>query len=270
MLRVVETSKKGGQAVQRKLGVLTSVTAKRRKSWLLAASALASSSLGVSEPALAACSAIDPITGDATCTAGFYTAPIAYSQTTPNTPLNVTLDPTPPGVNVTLPGPGHAVSLGNFFGGAATLSANNATINVNSPAAAAAASNMGLLVETSSNNATITASGQIDVVGTQGNFAIRAISSISSGSGDASVTYTGAGLTPFDLRSSGTNSVVIHAEAFSGSGNASIDASGNMSSSGQSNDFFTGLFAQAPNGKASVIYPPRRQPPPCPFSRRRR
>ena len=33
--------------------LLSSVTLKRRKSWLLAASALASSSLGVSEPALA-------------------------------------------------------------------------------------------------------------------------------------------------------------------------------------------------------------------------
>jgi hypothetical protein len=187
-----------------------SVTVKRRKSWLLAASALASSSLGVSEPALAQCSALGA-DGTATCTAGFYTAPIAYVQTTPNTQLKVTLDPTPPGVNVTLPGPGHAVSVVNFFGGPAELSANGVTINVNSPAAAAVGDNRGLYVETSSNNATITASGQIDVVGTAGNFAIRAIS---SGPGNASVTYTGAGLTPFDLRSSGTNSVVIHAEAF--------------------------------------------------------
>ena len=53
-------------------GGLTSVIAKRRKSWLLAASALASSSLGISGPALAQCSAVSA-SGNATCTAGTYT-----------------------------------------------------------------------------------------------------------------------------------------------------------------------------------------------------
>ena len=75
------------------------------------------------------------------------------------------------------------------------------------------------------------ASGQIDVAGIGGgNHAIKAF--VNTGPGDASVTYTGAGLLPFDLRSGGTNSTVIQAESLNG--NASIDASGNMSSrSGQ-------------------------------------
>src|SRR4030095_1140141 len=71
------------------------------------------------------------------------------------------------------------------------------------------------------------------------------------GPGNASVTYTGAGLLPFDLRSSGTNSTVIQAESLFG--NAHIDAKGNMSSSGNSNDFFFGLFAQT--GATSVTQP---------------
>ena len=52
----------GGQAMGslRQRRVLSSVTVKRRKSWLLAASALASLSLGISEPALAqTCTPVD-------------------------------------------------------------------------------------------------------------------------------------------------------------------------------------------------------------------
>ena len=75
-----------------------------------------------------------------------------------------------------------------------------------------------------------------------GSHAIKAFVNGNAGPGDASVTYTGAGLLPFDLRSSGTNSTVIQAESLNG--NAHIDASGNLSSSGNSNDFFFGLFAQ--------------------------
>ena len=90
----------------------------------------------------------------------------------------------------------------------------------------------------------------------RGNHAIKAFVN-APGPGDASVIYTGAGLLPFDLRSSGTNSTVIQAESLNG--NARIDASGNMmSSSGKSNDLFFGLFAQTgaagQPGDASVIY----------------
>ena len=117
----------------------------------------------------------------------------------------------------------------------------------------AAGDHRGLYVETQANNATIMASGQIDVAGVPnpGSHAIKAFVNGNAGPGDASVTYTGAGLLPFDLRSSGTNSTVIQAESLFG--NAHIDASGNMSSSGNSNDFFFGLFAQT--GATSVSQP---------------
>ena len=76
--------------------------------------------------------------------------------------MNVTLDP---GVNVTLADPGIAVNakqLRQRRGSPVLLSANGATINVTSPAAG---EHRGLYVETQANNATITASGQIDVAG---------------------------------------------------------------------------------------------------------
>ena len=62
------------------------------------------------------------------------------------------------------------------------------------------------------------------MAGGGGSHAIKAFVNGNAGPGDASVTYTGAGLTPFDLRSSGTNSTVIQAESLNG--NAHIDASG--------------------------------------------
>src|SRR5258708_35950711 len=52
--------------------LLSNVTVKRRKSWLLAASALASCSLGISGPALAQCSPV-AASGNATCLSGTYT-----------------------------------------------------------------------------------------------------------------------------------------------------------------------------------------------------
>ena len=88
--------------------------------------------------------------------------------------------------------------------------------------------------------------------GSAGSHAIKAFVNGTSGPGNASVTYTGAGLTPFDLRSTGTNSTVIQAESLNG--NAHIDALGNMSSSGNSNDIFFGLFAQT--GATSSPTPP--------------
>jgi hypothetical protein len=196
--------------------VPSSVGAKRRKLWLMAASALAPLSLGVSEPALAAneCGALDP-SGRVICQPANYPSGINYGQPTPNTPLNVTLLP---GVNVILPGPGIAVTLTNFLGGPAALSANGVTINV-TQVPASSGGNRGLSVETQSNDATITASGQIDVAGEGGgNHAIKAF--VSAGPGNASITYNGPGLS-----STGTNSTVIQAQTVNG--NANIDASGN-------------------------------------------
>jgi hypothetical protein len=87
----------------RKLGVLTSVTAKRRKSWLLAASALASSSLGISEPALAA-NECGPLAGDGsvTCFSNLNPYPTGINYSAPANQLHVTLNSD---VKVTLPSP---------------------------------------------------------------------------------------------------------------------------------------------------------------------
>ena len=67
----------------------SNITMKRRKSWLLAASALASSSLGISGPALAQvlqCRLRQLLmpSGNATCTAGTFPTRIIYNQPTPN------------------------------------------------------------------------------------------------------------------------------------------------------------------------------------------
>ena len=149
---------------------ISSVTVKRRKSWLLAASALVSSSLGVSEPALAqTCTPAqpnpDPATGIATCT-GNFSSSIVYGPPPPGpaTQLRVILDP----VNVTLASPGIGVALNNFGNSVPVfLEANGATINV-TQVPAPSGGNRGLYVETQANNATITASGQIDVAGEGG------------------------------------------------------------------------------------------------------
>jgi len=139
---------------------------KRRKSWLLAASALASSSLGISGPALAAneCGPL-PASGSVTCTSAFIPYSITYGQPLPFTPLNVTLNSD---VNVKLSGPGIGVALNNFGGGGPVLlSGNGATINV-TQVPTSSGGNRGLYVETAVNNATISASGQIDVAGEGG------------------------------------------------------------------------------------------------------
>ena len=153
--------------------LVSSVGAIRRKSWLLAASALASSSLGVSGPALAAneCGALDP-SGSVTCTSTTgpgnpYPNGIVYGPPPPGpaTQLHVTLDP---GVNVTLTGPGIGVALNNFGNSVPVLlSANGATINV-TQVPTSSGGNRGLYVETQANDAIITASGQIAVAGEGG------------------------------------------------------------------------------------------------------
>ncbi|MGB8488798.1 MAG: hypothetical protein WCD67_21220, partial [Xanthobacteraceae bacterium] len=133
-----------------------------------------------------------------------------------------------------------------------SLLANGVTINVTNPAAG---EHRGLYVETQANNATITASGPIDVSGgVQGSHAIKAFVNAQVGPGNASVTYNGPGLS-----STGANSTDIQAQSLNG--NATIDASGNMSGhvltnpATGANDTFVGLFANAGgNGNASVTY----------------
>ena len=132
------------------------------------------------------------------------------------------------------------------------LLTHGVTISVTNPAAG---EHRGLYVETQANNATITASGLIDVAGgVQGSHAIKAFVNAQSGPGNASVTYNGPGLS-----STGANSTDIQAQSLNG--NATIDASGNMSGhvltnpATGANDTFVGLFANAGgDGNASVTY----------------
>ena len=127
--------------------------------------------LGVSEPALAqTCTPAqpnpDPTTGIATCT-GNFSSGIVYGPPPGPTQLHVILDPVNP-VNVTLASPGIGVALNNFGNSVPVfLEANGATINV-TQVPAPSGGNRGLYVETAVNNATITASGQIDVAGEGG------------------------------------------------------------------------------------------------------
>ena len=157
----------------------SSITVKRRKSWLLAASALASSSLGVSEPALAQCI---PPPGNywspgviATCT-GTFNSNINYNAADDlgGFPINLTLNP---GVIVTSPG-GNAVNTANT-GGATARSRSDITITadgvpINNTANPAGNNNTGLRIQ-ASGDANITATNTtIDVNGTASDWAILA------------------------------------------------------------------------------------------------
>jgi hypothetical protein len=156
------------------LAMASGVAANCRKPGIIVACTLALSSLGLSEPARAQCAGtVDKVV----CTMSGN----PYSSAVPGNPyqnlapginvgggagdlVNVTLEP---GVQVLLPGSGITVQATNFAGGSVVLSANGATINV-TQVPPSSGGNRGLHVETSSGDATITASGKIDVAGEGG------------------------------------------------------------------------------------------------------
>ena len=254
----------------------SNVGASRRKFELLAASCLVPLSLGVSEPARAqSCS---PVNTPGTLTAaqpstmctGTFNTNITFGGPTTGPPsLAVTLNP---GVSVTSPG-GGAVALSNANvptanGTSTTINANGTAANpifINNTANPGGANNWGLVNQPGSAGAAVinATNTQIDVNGTAGsNAGIWAISYGTSLSNVASVTYN-AGVTA-GITSSGSNSTGIQAEN-RGNGNASIDASGNISGSvGTPGGFtFLGLDGLAGStlgggaggpGDASVIY----------------
>jgi hypothetical protein len=210
--------------------MLFNVTVKRRKSWLLAASALASSSLGVSEPALAACSAGPAVV----CTAGNYTSIDVTGG--PTQALSITLEPAgvAPGVVVTpISGGVNAVNAANWTN--PTLDSANIFIAANGGAqpviinnAAFPGSNnvTGLRIQ-SSGNATITATNTtIDVAGTASDWAILAFAMPQTNNIGpahvASVNWSGP-----HLSSSGNESGGIQADN-RGNGDAIVVASGDI------------------------------------------
>ena len=231
--------------------MLTSVTAKRRKSWLIAASALGSASLAISEPALAAneCGALGAggVPDSATCTFAGNPYPNGINYSTSNTPIFVALDPGPPPVNVVIPigSPiANAVNLSNATGGFqpeadATLTVNNAFID--NTLTFSAPNKSGLRIQ-ASGNATITATDtEVHVTGAQSTNAIWAIVLQSSNPNlAATVNYNGPGVTSIGT----TFSTVIQAEN-DGAGPAIIKAAGNMTgvALGQAANGITGLFA---------------------------
>jgi fibronectin-binding autotransporter adhesin len=261
--------------IYRRLPTIESgIATKRRKLWLIAASTLASTFLGVSEPALA--QVCTPVANGGTLTAG---APSTTATGTFDTNINfggITTPPPPPFPPVTLtltlapgvidnsPG-GNAVNVANTGGPstspgvAVTITADGATITNTTNTGGMVQS--GLRIQ-SSGDAVINATNTtIDVNGTGGgNNAIWAISygQVSPVQG-ASVTWTGPSIT-----SMGANSTGIQADN-RGVGNASIDASGNISGKvGTASGFtFLGLDAVAGDttgsglggpGNASAIY----------------
>jgi outer membrane autotransporter protein len=259
----------------RQLVVLSGVTVKRRKFWLISAFTLALSSLGVSQPALALCSPQAPgsygnVTVNTTCDAASTYAGISYSTT--QAPITVTLQP---GVQVVVPAGGAALAVnldslsGASFGtgGPGTLIANNAAINNTSNPNT---SFLSALFVHAGGNATITASGLINVAGAANTNAVFANTSLNAPGAVASVIYTGSA-TPgiIDINVTGTrNSTIIQACANNGcglasnfTGDAKIDAAGNLKGTASSNLPFltTGIIgldavAGGDGGNATVIY----------------
>jgi len=226
----------------RQLGEVSGVTAKRRKFWLMAATALASSSLGISEPALAQCSALDA-SGNATCNAGTYTtpplppgafpAPINYDTNNGagGTTINLLLQS---GVNVIIPAgaPGiNAVNAANTTGvtlGSADIAITANGVTINNAANPGGNNQTGLRIQ-SSGAATINATNTtIDVSGTDSDWAILvfAMPNLMGGPHAASVTWSGPQLTSGGVGLPGGNeSGGIQADN-RGIGNATIEASG--------------------------------------------
>src|SRR6516165_5516573 len=240
----------------RQLAVLSGVTAKCRKFWLVAA--LVPLSLGLSQPALAqTCGPLDA-SGSVTCTTvgNPYAGRINYGNT--GVPTTVTLQQ---GVQVsTNVDQAVAVSTGTGPGSGlpATLIANNAAVSTNSPGGLTSA----LFLHPILGSATITASGIMNAAGTGNTNAIWA-ATFSSVPGDvASVTYTGAAAPGIiDINATGgSNSTLIQACVNSGcgfgsgpDGNAIINATGNLTGVFGNSGF--GLTAPAAgNGTSTVHY----------------
>jgi hypothetical protein len=227
--------------------VPSSVGAKRRKYWLMAASALVPLSLGVSEPALAQCSTVGSTT---TCTPGGnpYSTGINVDGTaTPSLPLSLLLQP--PGVLVDIPagaGGVNAVNAANSTGvtplsGDITITADGVTIN--NAANPSSNNNTGLRIQ-SSGAATINATNTtIDVAGTASDWAILAFAmpNLTGTARDVSVNWSGPSLTSTTSDEGGG----IQADN-RGIGNAIVVASGNINVFGSGN-FTTqyGLLAHA-------------------------
>jgi hypothetical protein len=264
----------------RLLAVLSGVAANNRKPWLIAACTLALLSLGLSEPARAQCSGNpDSVTctksgntySSAAVPGNPYQTAAGISVGTDQTPIQVTLEP---GVVVEIPtgsGVAHAVALDNTSGGPgsgvpATLIANNAAITIDTTILNP--QDTSALFVHAAGDATITASGVINVTGTTSTNALWAtvFTTADVPKAVASVTYDSPATGPGITETGGANSTLIQACANDDcgfgnvvAGDAKIDASGNLTGVGGSAPSTTGmngLFAAAGGngGNATVNY----------------
>jgi hypothetical protein len=209
--------------------VLSGIGAKRRKSWLMAASALAPLTLGVSEPALAQVGCVGPANSTSGINVDATNLINGFS-----TGINLTLQP---GVKVDIPtgaGGVNAVNAANSTGvspGSANITINvidNVTIN---NAANPLSNNNTGLREQSSGSAIIRATNTtINVAGTASDWAILAFAQPQIGNlgpaNMASVTWSGPGLNS----TSGVEGGAIQADN-RGNGDAIVVASGALSTS---------------------------------------
>jgi hypothetical protein len=202
--------------------LLSSVTVKPRKSWLLA---LASSLLGISGPALAQCVGTPD---NVTCSPGGNPYASGINVDTNNgvggNPINLTLLP---GVNVVVPAEADAVNAANTTGvtvGSANITITADGVTINNTANPLSNNNTGLRIQSSGDAIIRATNTTIDVNGTASEDAILAFAmpNQTGASHVASVTWSGP-----HLGSSGNESAGIQADN-RGIGNASVVASGDI------------------------------------------
>jgi hypothetical protein len=212
----------------RPLRVLSRVTAKRRKLWLMAASALAPLSLGASEPALALNECGPLVGGSVTCTSAGNPYPNGISYNTANTPINLTLSS---GVIVNSD---NGVSAVNFTPNPPLPPATSAPIMITATGTDItghpnSGGRGGLFVQSSGDAVIDARNTSVNVGGSGSTNNNNAIFAITYGNSAVARVFYDAGATA-GLTSTGTNSTGIQANN-RGNGDAIIDASGNISGS---------------------------------------
>jgi hypothetical protein len=243
--------------------MLLGVGVQPRKSWLLAASALASSILGAIGPAQSANECDPLIGGAATCTAAKnpYSAGISYDTQDGfgGSPIDLSIQS---GVNIVLKNGGSGVDASNTTGitdGSANITITADGVTIVNTANPGNSDNVGLRIQ-SSGDAVVTATNTtIDTSGTASEDGIVAFA-MPNRTGDAhlaSVVWSGTRIT-----SSGAEATGIQADN-RGIGDATIGASGDITgTAGLGRAGFYGLIAHAGDpllapsgaGDASVTY----------------
>ncbi|MDR3631107.1 MAG: hypothetical protein P4L42_12310 [Desulfocapsaceae bacterium] len=210
---------------QRFLVGISRGSVKYRSLRVLAGFSMVALSFGAAQPVQAANECGPLVSGFVTCAGGPYLSGISYlapAGQAVNVTLNSNVTVTTNNENI-----GNAVNVSGINSGVSSspvvLNANGATITNTGFPNSSLVHQQGL-VASAYGDATVSASGKIDVAGQIDTYGILA-SAINGGNpnASASVTYTGPGITI-----SGSQSAGIFAVADALKGNASIDALGNI------------------------------------------